>query len=134
MAKCAICEKGQITGHRISIERSQVSRRANRKWKPNVKKVKIVEVATLKSQVILVQNYLPSHGNGNPLQCSCLENPRDGEAWWAAVYRVAQSWTRLKQLSSSSSRNNYRVSYLHYKRFVSICNIAHRFSTVMQHT
>ena len=42
-------------------------------------------------------------GNGNPLQCSCLENPRDGEAWWAAVYGVAQSWTRLKQLSSSSS-------------------------------
>ena len=32
-------------------------------------------------------------GNGNPLQCSCLENPRDGEAWWAAVYVVAQSWT-----------------------------------------
>ena len=42
-------------------------------------------------------------GNGNPLQCSCLENPRDGEAWWAAVYGVAQSQTRLKQLSSSSS-------------------------------
>ena len=41
-------------------------------------------------------------GNGNPLQCSCLENPRDGEAWWAAVYGVAQSRTRLKQLSSSS--------------------------------
>ena len=40
-------------------------------------------------------------GNGNPLQCSCLENPRDGEAWWAAVYGVAQSWTRLKRLSSS---------------------------------
>ena len=37
-----------------------------------------------------------------PLQCSCLENPRDGEAWWAAVYGVAQSWTRLKRLSSSS--------------------------------
>ena len=32
-------------------------------------------------------------GNGNPLQCSCLENPRDGGAWWAAVYEVAQSWT-----------------------------------------
>ena len=43
-------------------------------------------------------------GNGNPLQCSCLENPRDGGAWWAAVYRVAQSRTRLKRLSSSSSR------------------------------
>ena len=42
-------------------------------------------------------------GNGNPLQCSCLENPRDGEAWWAAVHWVAQSWTRLKWLSSSSS-------------------------------
>ena len=41
-------------------------------------------------------------GNGNPLQCSCLENPRDGGAWWAAVYGVTQSWTRLKQLSSSS--------------------------------
>ena len=35
-------------------------------------------------------------GNGNPLQCSCLENPRDGGAWWPAVYGVAQSWTRLK--------------------------------------
>ena len=41
-------------------------------------------------------------GNGNPLQCSCLENPRDRGAWWAAVYGVAQSGTRLKQLSSSS--------------------------------
>ena len=40
-------------------------------------------------------------GNGNPLQCSCLENPRDGGAWWAAVYGVAQSRTQLKQLSSS---------------------------------
>ena len=62
-------------------------------------------------------------GNGNPLQCSCLEDPRDGGAWWAAVYGVAQSWTRLKWLSSSSS--NYgltgsqhlnpspAISYLH---------------------
>ena len=41
-------------------------------------------------------------GNGNPLQCSCLENPRDGGAWWAVVSGVAQSRTRLKQLSSSS--------------------------------
>ena len=41
-------------------------------------------------------------GNGNPLQCSCLENPRDGGAWWADVYGVTQSWTRLKWLSSSS--------------------------------
>ena len=42
-------------------------------------------------------------GNGNPLQCSCLENPRDGGAWWAAILGVAQSRTRLKRLSSSSS-------------------------------
>ena len=50
-------------------------------------------------------------GNGNPLECSCLENPRDGGAWWAAVYGVTQSRTRLKQLSSSSSvylRKKYR--------------------------
>ena len=42
-------------------------------------------------------------GNGNPLQCSCLQNPRDSRAWWAAVSGVAESRTRLKQLSSSSS-------------------------------
>ena len=42
-------------------------------------------------------------GNGNPLQCSCLENPRGGGAWWAAVSEVAQSRTRLKRLSSGSS-------------------------------
>ena len=46
-------------------------------------------------------------GNGNPLQCSCLENPRDGGAWWAAVYGVADSWTRLKWLSSSSRQTGY---------------------------
>ena len=42
-------------------------------------------------------------GNGNPLQCSCLETPRDGGAWWAGVYGVEQSQTRLKRLSRSSS-------------------------------
>ena len=45
-------------------------------------------------------------GNGNPLQCFCLENPRDGKAWWAAISGVAQSRTRLKWLSSSSNRWN----------------------------
>ena len=44
-------------------------------------------------------------GNGNPLQCSCLQNPRDGGAWWAAVYGVAQSRTRRKPLSSSSRKH-----------------------------
>ena len=47
-------------------------------------------------------------GNGNPLQCSCLENPRDSRAWWAAVCGVAQSRTRLKRLSSSSSNSVQR--------------------------
>ena len=44
-------------------------------------------------------------GNGNPLQCSCLENPRDGGAQWAAIFGVAQNRTRLKLLSSSSRRH-----------------------------
>ena len=47
--------------------------------------------------------------NGNPLQCSRLENPRDGGAWWASVYGVAQSRTRLKRLSSSSSSILFHV-------------------------
>ena len=48
-------------------------------------------------------------GNGNPLQRSCLENPRDGGSWWAAVYGVAQSWTQLKQLSSSRSSSSSTI-------------------------
>ena len=51
-------------------------------------------------------------GNGNSLQCSCLENPRDSRAWWAAVYGVAQSRTRLKRLSSSSP--HYTVNEAHF--------------------
>ena len=58
-------------------------------------------------------------GNGNPLQCSCLENPRDRGSWWAAVYGVAQSHTQsqtLKWLSSSSSRSSLAV--LEGKKFL----------------
>ena len=56
-------------------------------------------------------------GNGNPLQCSCLENPRDGGAWWAAVYGVTQNQTRLKRLSSSSSSSKWSkcINYLQNK-------------------
>ena len=50
-----------------------------------------------------LSTFLHWRSNGNPLQSACLENPRDGGAWWAAVYGVAQSWTRLKRLSSSST-------------------------------
>ena len=53
-------------------------------------------------------------GNGNPLQCSCLENPRERGAWWAAVYGVAQSWTWLKWLSSSGGEDVQHT--LHEKR------------------
>ena len=49
-------------------------------------------------------------GNGNPLQCSCLENPRDGKVWWAAIYGVTKSRTWLKWLSSNSS-----ILLIHYK-------------------
>ena len=52
----------------------------------------------------------------NPLQYSSLENPRDGRAWWAAVYGVAQSWIRLKRLSSSSSRLTFVGSILETKQ------------------
>ena len=54
-------------------------------------------------------------GNGNPLQCSCLENPRDGGAWWAAVYGVAQSRTWMKRLSSSSSSSIYHRFWMWFK-------------------
>ena len=49
-------------------------------------------------------------GNGNPLQCSCLENPRDGGAWWAAVYGVTQSRTWLKRLSSSNNNHLFGLA------------------------
>ena len=59
---------------------------------------------------------------GNPLQCSCLENPRDWGAWWAAVYGVAQSRTRLKRLSSSS-RETIKKTPVNFVHFVlpSLC-------------
>ena len=53
-------------------------------------------------------------GNSNPLQCSSLENPRDSGAWWTAIYGVAQSWTWLKQLSSSSSSNFIMVHSVYH--------------------
>ena len=65
-------------------------------------------------------------GNGNPFQCSCLENPRDRGAWWASVYGVAQSQTRLKRLSSSSKgmRNTWskKVKVLVAQSCPTLCN------------
>ena len=56
-------------------------------------------------------------GSGNPLQYSCLENPVDRGAWWAAIDEVAQSWTRLKRLSNSSSADIFNVSYEKIKQY-----------------
>src|SRR5574340_1212843 len=56
-------------------------------------------------------------GNGNPLQYSCLENPRDREAWWAAVYGVAQSRTRLKRLSSYTCNKQLKYENVKIIRF-----------------
>ena len=87
-------------------------------------------------------------GNGNPLQCSCLENPRDRGAWWATVNGVAQRRTRLKRLNSSSSKcflnvhpcNIYCLSYIllacnkpHLSRLQIICNLmSHKFISSVQ--
>ena len=65
-------------------------------------------------QSIYLLNIIYGGVNGNPLQCSCLENPRDGGAWWAAAYGVAQSRTQLKRLSSSSSSSSIDVETLVY--------------------
>ena len=60
-------------------------------------------VFIFKKYLFIWQGQVLEEGNGNPLQYSCLENPMDGGAWWAAIYGVTQSRTRLKRLSSSSS-------------------------------
>ena len=61
-------------------------------------------------------------GNGDPLQCSCLENPRDGGAWWAAACGFAQSRTRLKWLSSSSNSTLWRLLLLVTQSCLTLCN------------
>ena len=70
-------------------------------------------------------------GNGNPLQCSCLENPRDSRAWWAAVYGVVQSGTRLKWLSSSSSMAAGQLDSYEYSFFFLFCFLKEKILKVM---
>ena len=78
-------------------------------------------------------------GNDNPLQCSCLENPRDGGAWWAVVYGFTQSQTRLKWFSSSSSSmliallgSNFfspvTVSFLSFTSYLTKCRSSARWN------
>ena len=64
-------------------------------------------------------------GNGNPLQCSCLENPRDGGAWWAAVYGVAQSQTRLKRLAAAAAAAESITIHQKYKAI--LCSTTREF-------
>ena len=52
----------------------------------------------------------PGEGHGNPLQYSCLENPKDREVWWAIVHRLAKSWTQLKQLSTHARAKDMKES------------------------
>ena len=68
-------------------------------------------------------------GNGNSLQCSWLENPRDGGAWWAAIYGVAQRWTRLKRLSSNSRGCQKPLVFLGLQ--MSLSNICLRSHTIL---
>ena len=74
-------------------------------------------------------------GNGNPLQCSCLENPRDGGAWWAAIYGVTQSQTRLKQLSSRGSYKwptTLKAGQTNFMSHVHACSVASVVSETVQ--
>ena len=80
---------------------------------------------------------LTGEGNGNPLQCSCLENPRDGGAWRAAVYGVAQNRTRLKWLSSSGGRriatkrkDNLKATGDYLKEFVVVVLVSQSWLTL----
>ena len=91
----------------------------------------------ISEKVIPVLNYDSSVSiglhcsNGNPLQCSCLENPRDRGAWWTAVYKVAQSWTRLKRLNSNNLKINVQV-VLHFifNSFINGCKV--KYSLIAQ--
>ena len=64
-------------------------------------------------------------GNGNPRQCSCLENPRDRGAWWAAIYGVAQSQTRLRRLSSSIITENMKENKYERVKILLIHQVTH---------
>ena len=58
-----------------------------------------LRVINIKHNMFIVSRFIIREGNGTPLQHSCLENPRDGGAWWAAVHVVAKSWTRLSDFT-----------------------------------
>ena len=104
-SECPSSQSLQITNAREDVAKAMTPHSSTLAWKIPWAK----EPGRLQSMGSLrVRHYWATslsrigEGNGNPLQCSCLENPRDGGTWWAAIYGVAQSRTRLKWLSSSS--------------------------------
>ena len=78
-------------------------RQCSRETDSTIREFRLVKSMSCEPHVLQLPSGRLGEGNGNPRQCSCLENPMDGGAWWAAVYGVAQSQTRLKRLSSSGS-------------------------------
>ena len=116
---CNIIPKSQITrfknGQRLVVgkEKAMAPHSSTLAWKipwteepGRLQSMEVTKSWTRLSDFICTFHFSLScigEGNGNPFQCSCLENPRDGGAWWAAVSGVSQSRTQLNQLRSSSS-------------------------------
>ena len=109
--KTKIMASGPITSWQIEIEKVEAVTNFNflhSKITADSDYSHKIKSRLLLGRTVITNLYsLFGEGNGNPLQCSCLENPRDGGAWWAAVYGVAQSRTRLKRLSSSKQQTVY---------------------------
>ena len=82
-------------------------------WTPSqLRSPEILKICSLLGDNLFPLMFHHGEGNGNPLQYACLENPRDGGAWWAAVYGVTQSQTQLMRLSSSSSSMFHHIHCL----------------------
>ncbi|RJF54568.1 hypothetical protein D4L84_09060 [Campylobacter coli] len=93
--------------NKIKKQKTKLKQTAKEKiYKEGVINIPILYMRKLRYRDIMKYTSISciGEGNGHPLQCSCLENPRDRAAWWAAIHEVAQSRTRLKQLGSSSSK------------------------------
>ena len=102
-----ISEFSKVVGYKINTQKSlEFLYTNNEKSERKIKQSIPFTIRTKRIKYLGIN--LSKEINGNPLQCSCLENPRDGGAWWAAVYGVAQSRTRLKRLSSSSSSKKHK--------------------------
>ena len=105
-----ISEFSKVVGYKINTQKSlEFLYTNNEKSERKIKQSIPFTIRTKRIKYLGIN--LSKEINGNPLQCSCLENPRDGEAWWAAIYGVAQSRTRLKRLSSSSSSKEIKELY-----------------------